>query len=95
MILIKKGLNLPISGHPVPVVSDTPTINKVAIMGNDFVGMKPTMLVKEGEIVKLGQKIIEDKKNPGVFFTSPCGETIHILVAFSIRYLIDFFFNCF
>lgn len=73
MILIKKGLNLPISGHPEPVVSDTPTINKVAIMGNDFEGMKPTMLVKEGEIVKLGQKIIEDKKNPGVFFTSPCG----------------------
>ena len=35
--------------------------------------MKPTMLVKEGEKVKLGQKIIEDKKNPGVFFTSPCG----------------------
>ena len=73
MILIKKGLNLPISGHPDPVVSDTPTIHKAAILSNDFIGMKPTMLVKEGEKVKLGQKIIEDKKNPGVFFTSPCG----------------------
>ncbi|MDA9997351.1 NADH:ubiquinone reductase (Na(+)-transporting) subunit A [Gammaproteobacteria bacterium] len=73
MILIKKGLNLPISGHPDPVVSDTPTIHKAAILSNDFIGMKPTMLVKAGEKVKLGQKIIEDKKNPGVFFTSPCG----------------------
>ena len=73
MILIKKGLNLPISGQPSPVVSDTPTINKVAILSNDFIGMKPTMLVKEGDKVKLGQKVIEDKKNPGVFFTSPCG----------------------
>jgi Na+-transporting NADH:ubiquinone oxidoreductase subunit A len=73
VILIKKGLNLPISGHPDPVVSDTPTIHKAAILSNDFIGMKPTMLVKEGEKVKLGQKIIEDKKNPGVFFTSPCG----------------------
>ena len=73
MILIKKGLNLPISGHPDPVVSDTPTIHKAAILSNDFIGMKPTMLVKTGEKVKLGQKIIEDKKNPGVFFTSPCG----------------------
>ena len=61
MILIKKGLNLPISGHPDPVVSDTPTIHKAAILSNDFIGMKPTMLVKEGEKVKLGQKIIEDK----------------------------------
>jgi Na+-transporting NADH:ubiquinone oxidoreductase subunit A len=73
VILIKKGLNLPISGHPDPVVSDTPTIHKAAILSNDFIGMKPTMLVKAGEKVKLGQKIIEDKKNPGVFFTSPCG----------------------
>ena len=35
--------------------------------------MKPTMLVKEGDSVKAGQKIFEDKKNIGVFYTSPCG----------------------
>ena len=35
--------------------------------------MKPTMLVEEGERVKLGQALFEDKKNPGVIFTSPAG----------------------
>ena len=38
---------------------------------NDYVGMKPTMLVEEGDSVKLGQALFEDKKNPGVKFTSP------------------------
>ena len=31
------------------------------------------MLVEEGERVKLGQALFEDKKNPGVIFTSPAG----------------------
>ena len=33
--------------------------------------MKPTMLVNEGDAVRLGQILFEDKKNPGVVFTSP------------------------
>ena len=31
------------------------------------------MLVEEGDRVKLGQALFEDKKNPGVIFTSPAG----------------------
>ena len=30
-------------------------------------------ILKEGETVKAGQKIFEDKKNNGVYFTSPAG----------------------
>lgn len=37
-------------------------MRKVAILGNDFIGMKPTLLAREGDKVKVGQKIIEDKK---------------------------------
>jgi len=37
----------------------------------DYVGMKPTMMVNEGDTVKLGQILFTDKKNPGVLFTSP------------------------
>ena len=73
MIKISKGLDLPISGTPDPVISDTPKITTVSLLGNDFTGMKPTMLVKSGDLVKRGTKIFEDKKNPGVFFTSPAG----------------------
>ncbi len=73
MIKISKGLDLPISGAPLNLVSDEPKVSSVAMLSNDFVGMKPTMLVKEGDSVKAGQKIFEDKKNIGVFYTSPCG----------------------
>jgi Na+-transporting NADH:ubiquinone oxidoreductase subunit A len=73
VIKISKGLDLPISGAPLNIVSDEPKVSSVAVLSNDFVGMKPTMLVKEGDSVKAGQKIFEDKKNIGVFYTSPCG----------------------
>ena len=76
MIKISKGLDLPISGSPSSTFSDEPKVSSVAILSNDFVGMKPTMLVKEGESVKAGQKIFEDKKNLGVFYTSPAGGTV-------------------
>ena len=73
MIKISKGLDLPISGSPINTISDEPKVSSVALLSNDFIGMKPTMLVKEGETVKAGQKIFEDKKNNGVYFTSPAG----------------------
>ena len=74
--LIKKGLNLPIAGDPVQSIDDANTVNSVAVLGNDYVGMKPTMLVEEGEQVKLGQILFTDKKTPGVNFTSPGAGTI-------------------
>ncbi|HEQ1858956.1 TPA: Na(+)-translocating NADH-quinone reductase subunit A [Providencia alcalifaciens] len=79
MIKIKKGLNLPIAGEPAQVIEDGPKIQHVALLGEEYVGMRPSMLVKEGERVKKGQVLFEDKKNPGVVFTSPaCGKIIAI-----------------
>ena len=68
---IKKGLDLPITGGPKQIIEDGNKVNSVAILGMDYVGMKPTMMVSEGDTVKLGQIIFTDKKNPGVNFTSP------------------------
>ena len=48
-------------------------------MGSDYNGMKPTLLVEEGDIVKLGQPLFEDKKNPGVLFTSPAGGKVEAI----------------
>ena len=73
MIKIKKGLNIPINGEPTEDINVSKNSRSVAILGDDYVGMKPTMLVEEGEDVKLGQPLFEDKKNPGVIFTSPAG----------------------
>ncbi|MGL1955957.1 MAG: Na(+)-translocating NADH-quinone reductase subunit A [Colwellia sp.] len=70
MITIKKGLDVPVKGTPQQVIHDGPSIKTVATLGEEFVGMRPTMYVKVDDRVKKGQVIFEDKKNPGVKFTS-------------------------
>lgn len=74
-IRIRKGLDLPISGVPDQSIDLGTHVKRVALLGSDYIGMKPTMLVNEGDSVKQGQPLFEDKKNPGVLFTSPgCGK---------------------
>ncbi|WP_438971393.1 Na(+)-translocating NADH-quinone reductase subunit A [Methylophaga sp.] len=73
---IKKGLDLPISGKPEQTINDGNNVNSVAVLGNEYVGMRPTMLVEEGQKVKLGEPLFEDKKTPGVIFTSPGAGTV-------------------
>jgi len=73
---LKEGLDLPITGAPKQTIEDGNQISSVAILGMDYVGMKPKMLVAEGDKVKLGQALFEDKKNPGIIFTAPGAGTI-------------------
>ncbi|MDU1092064.1 MAG: Na(+)-translocating NADH-quinone reductase subunit A [Leclercia adecarboxylata] len=76
MIIIRKGLDLPISGIPLQQILPSATPRHVAIMGDDYIGMRPTMLVQEGDSVTKGQALFEDKKNPGVLFTAPASGTV-------------------
>lgn len=76
---IKEGLELPIAGAPVQTIDDAATVKSVAVLGSEFQGMKPTMLVEEGQKVKLGQILFSDKKNPGVNFTSPAAGIIRTI----------------
>jgi Na+-transporting NADH:ubiquinone oxidoreductase subunit A len=73
---IKKGLALPLSGSPEQKIYDSNPVETVAVLGNEYVGMRPTMLVEEGQQVKLGQALFSDKKNPGVMFTAPGAGTV-------------------
>ncbi|MFT6914960.1 MAG: Na+-transporting NADH:ubiquinone oxidoreductase subunit A [Motiliproteus sp.] len=76
MIRITKGLDLPIAGAPKQTIINGPQVNSVAIIGSDYIGMKPTMSVREGDRVKLGQVIFTDKKTPGVKFTAPASGVV-------------------
>ncbi|MDX1343631.1 MAG: NADH:ubiquinone reductase (Na(+)-transporting) subunit A, partial [Reinekea sp.] len=76
MITIKKGLDLPITGAPRQEIADGRTVNTVALIGYDYHGMKPTMLVREGETVKKGQPVFSDKKNEGVIYTAPASGVV-------------------
>jgi Na+-transporting NADH:ubiquinone oxidoreductase subunit A len=70
-ITIKKGLDIPLEGEPEQVIYAAKPVSSVAVMGTDIVGIRPSMHVREGERVKLGQPIFTDKRNPKVHFTAP------------------------
>jgi Na+-transporting NADH:ubiquinone oxidoreductase subunit A len=78
-IKIRKGLDLPISGAPEQVIRETKNPGQVAVLGNDYVGMKPHFSVSEGDYVKKGQPLFIDRKMPSIRFTSPAsGKVIAI-----------------
>ena len=68
---IRKGLDLPITGEALDQIDSSQAVSRVAVLGPDYVGMKPTMLVKEGDSVKIGQPLFSCKKNIGLTFTAP------------------------
>lgn len=76
MIKIKKGLDLPIGGAPNQTIQDGASVTRVAVLGEEYVGMRPTMFVQVGDAVKKGQALFEDKKNPGVIFTAPAAGNV-------------------
>jgi len=79
MHAIRRGLDLPITGTPVQAVGEARAATRVALLGADYVGLKPTMLVQPGDAVLRGQPLFEDKKNPGVRHTAPAaGEVVAV-----------------
>ncbi len=76
---IKKGLNVPIKGSPEQIISEEKKVSRVALVGYDYIGMKPTMLVAVGDTVKKGQVLFTDKKMEGVKYTAPgSGKVVEI-----------------
>jgi Na+-transporting NADH:ubiquinone oxidoreductase subunit A len=69
-----RGLDLPLAGEPALPTGPIETaraVGRIALLGPDSVGLKPSLLVQPGDTVQRGQPIFEDKKNPGVRYTAP------------------------
>ena len=79
MIRIKRGLDVPIAGKPRQEIEQGRKVRSVAVLGGDYPGMKPTMLVSEGDRVKRGQPLFEDKKNEGVLYTAPAAGRVRAI----------------
>jgi Na+-transporting NADH:ubiquinone oxidoreductase subunit A len=72
LIKTKKGLDLPITGGPEQAIfSNAGASSTVALLGPDYVGLKPSIKVSEGDKVKLGDVLFADKDYPEVVYTSP------------------------
>jgi Na+-transporting NADH:ubiquinone oxidoreductase subunit A len=73
---IRKGLDLPLAGAPVQQVDDGVTVRQVALLGDDTPGLRPAFAVEPGQRVLRGQLLYEDRKHPGVRYTSPAAGTV-------------------
>ena len=76
---IKRGLQLPVRGEPVQTVDHARPTRRVALLADDYVGLRPTMHVAVGDDVTRGQFLFEDKKRPGVRFTAPASGTVQAI----------------
>jgi Na+-transporting NADH:ubiquinone oxidoreductase subunit A len=75
----KKGLDLPIAGEPEPTIDVSKNASLVALLGDDYPGLRPTMFVNVGDAVRAGELLFEDKTTAGVRHTSPGSGTIRAI----------------
>ena len=79
-IRIKKGLNINLVGAAEKTTSKAVSSNVYALNLDDFHGITPKMLVKEGEEVKAGEPLFYDKQQQDMHFVSPVsGELVEIV----------------
>lgn len=70
-IKLRKGLDINLRGKPSAELFEVPQADAYALMPDDYVGVTPKAVVKEGESVKAGTALFIDKNHPEVKFVSP------------------------
>lgn len=70
-IRIKKGLNINLVGAAELATSKAPASNVYVVNIQDFHGVAPKMLVKEGAKVKAGEALFYNKSHENMIFVSP------------------------
>ena len=70
---VRRGFDVRVLGAPAAggPADELRVPARVALLGADYPGMRPTMRVREGDSVSRGDVLFEDKKTPGVRFTAP------------------------
>ena len=76
---IKRGLDIPVSGNARLSVSKMAG-GLVAVCPDNFKGLLPRLLVKEGDRVLAGSPVVSDKNHPEVLLTAPLSGTVSSIV---------------
>ena len=76
-IRITKGHNLKLSGSPKKEIVEVHPSSIFKLHPIEFSGIKPKLLIHEGDLVKIGTPIYFDKNHSQIKFTSPVAGKIH------------------
>ena len=79
-IRIKKGLDIKLNGEAEKTVEQAIISNYSTIRPEDFHGVTPKLVAKEGTLVKAGSTLFFDKSQETVKFSSPVsGKVVEVL----------------
>ena len=79
VIKLRKGLDVNLKGKANLETMQTKVEGQFALVPDDFYGMKPKVVVKEGDTVKVGDALFVDKNHPEVKFVSPVSGTVALV----------------
>jgi Na+-transporting NADH:ubiquinone oxidoreductase subunit A len=89
MIKLKRGLDIPIAGRPEQRIHPGAPVHMVGVLGQDYRAYKrlPTLLVSEGDRVRLGQPLVRGKQLTSVTTTAPGTGVVEYIERGARRYL--------
>ena len=79
VIKLRKGLDVNLKGKASLETIQTNVKGQFALVPDDFYGVKPKIVVKEGDAVKVGDALFVDKNHPEVKFVSPVSGTVALV----------------
>ena len=79
VIKLRKGLDINLKGKATKETASVKCPGEYALVPDDFTGVKPKVVVKEGDAVKAGDALFVDKLHPEVKFVSPVSGTVSLV----------------
>jgi Na+-transporting NADH:ubiquinone oxidoreductase subunit A len=79
VIKLRKGLDINLKGKATAEIATVKCPGEYALCPDDFYGVKPKVVVKEGDAVKAGDALFVDKLHPEVKFVSPVSGTVSMV----------------
>jgi Na+-transporting NADH:ubiquinone oxidoreductase subunit A len=76
LIEITTGLDVEVSGAPEQTIDTGPEVGQVALLGGDYLNLRPSLQVDEGARVKAGDTIFSDRARPEIRFVAPAAGRI-------------------
>lgn len=79
VIKLRKGLDINLKGKAPLETKTIKCPSEYALIPDDFTGLKPKVVVKEGDVVKVGDALFVNKMHPEVKFVSPVSGTVSLV----------------
>ncbi|MBQ7421226.1 MAG: Na(+)-translocating NADH-quinone reductase subunit A [Prevotella sp.] len=80
VIKLRKGLNVNLKGRAAEAKLPLKQADEYALVPDDFVGVTPKVVVREGDTVRAGDALFVNKNCPDVKFASPVSGTVTAVV---------------